>query len=113
MDITQEEKAVLDVIMKHTSENKIFDGQIRYEVRVSDPDSKKKGAGLRRVINSLRQKGYPICSDVGGYWYAQSKEELEENYNALKGRACKILEAASGMKLAIDKYEEIKSNKLF
>ena len=33
------------------------------------------GRGLRRKINSLRQDGYPICSDERGYYYADTQEE--------------------------------------
>ena len=32
------------------------------------------GRGLRRKINSLRQDGYPICSDERGYYYADSHQ---------------------------------------
>lgn len=106
MNCSHEELAVLEVIREHTAENKILDAYIRSQVRVQDPDKKKVGAGLRRIINSLRTKGYPICSDTGGYWYAQSKAELIENVEALRGRALKILEAVSGMQRAIERYDE-------
>jgi len=105
--LKKEEEAVLRIIKNCTSENKILDPQIRQLVKVADPESDKKGAGLRRVINSLRQKGFAICSDTGGYWYAQSWEELNENINALIGRATKIMIAAQGMKKALDNFNEV------
>lgn len=106
IELNKEEKIVIEIIKTRDRFHKIFDSQIRYAVSITDP-SEKQGAGLRRVINSLRQKGYPICSDTGGYWYASSKEELIENVEALKGRAIKILEAARGMEKAAEGYDEM------
>ena len=36
------------------------------------------GRGLRRKINSLRQDGYPICSDERGYYYADNQDEINQ-----------------------------------
>lgn len=108
-ELTEEEKAVLDVIIKHSATDKIRDPQIRRIVMIIDPDSKKPGAGLRRVINQLRQKGFGICSDTGGYWYAQDKQELLDNAQSLRGRAIKIIEAARGMERAADRFDEMQA----
>jgi len=101
------EKMVLDIIKTKKGEDRINDGGIRNLVKVADPDIKKPGAGLRRIINNLRQQGYAICSDTGGYWYASSKRELLDNAEALRGRAVKILEAVRGMERAAERFEEI------
>jgi len=111
MELTKDEKIVLEIIKRHNRDNKIFDGLIRFEVVVVDPLG-KKGAGIRRVINSLRQKGYAICSDSNGYWYAQSKTELLENAAALRGRAIKIINAAQGMERAAEVYDEMQDKLL-
>lgn len=103
--LTEPEKVVLEIIKKHNAGNKIFDGQIREQILIADP-AEKPGAGLRRVINALRCKGYAICSDTRGYWYASTKQELVDNIEALKGRAIKILEAAKGMEHAIPVFDE-------
>ena len=110
-ELNQQEKTVLEVIKNHTKDSKIFDGAIRRAVRTTDP-AEKPGAGLRRIINSLRQKGFAICSDTRGYWYAQSKGELLENAEALRGRAIKIINAAQGMERAAERYEEMKQETL-
>jgi hypothetical protein len=107
-DLNHEEKMVLLIIQEHTKENTIFDGQIREKINIADP-ANKCGAGLRTVINSLRQKGYAICSDTNGYWYAQSKQEILDNAEALKGRALKILEAVTGMQKAAERYGEMQA----
>lgn len=108
-ELTEEEKAVLECIKVHSATDKIRDPQIRRQVMIIDPDSKKPGAGLRRVINQLRQKGFGICSDTGGYWYASDRQELLENAQALRGRAIKIIEAAKGMENAAARFDEIQA----
>ena len=35
-----------------------------------------RGPDLRRLINSLRGDGVPICSSASGYYYAGTEEEL-------------------------------------
>ncbi len=109
--MTDTEKIVLSIIRKHTKAEKIYDQDIRKQVSVDDPAG-KKGAGLRHVINSLRQMGYPICSDTGGYWFATSKDELVENIEALKGRAIKILDAVRGMGKAVEMFDEMQGKLL-
>ena len=103
--LNEEESNVLDIISRHGWDNKIKAKQIAYQVTTEDPAG-KPGAGLRRIVNSLRQKGYAICSDSKGYWYAKSKSELLDNAEALRGRAVKILEAARGMERAVRDYNE-------
>lgn len=48
--------------------NAITDKEIRERVVVFDPDLRKPTAGLREIINHLRQEGNPICSGISGYW---------------------------------------------
>jgi len=109
--MTETEEIVLGIIRKHDAKNKIYDGGIRSQIQVADPVS-KKGAGLRHVINSLRQMGYPILSDTGGYWYATTKSELIENTEALRGRAVKILEAVRGMEKAVEMFDTLQAKLL-
>lgn len=34
------------------------------------------GRNIRRKISSLRQDGFPICSDESGYYYADNQKEI-------------------------------------
>lgn len=52
---------------------------------------------LREMVNVARQRGAMICSCDGGYFYAETIEELQECYEQLAGRAGKIMQAARGM----------------
>jgi hypothetical protein len=46
---------------------------------------------LRDVIEKLRRRGVPICSDESGYWLAAAGSELEEFCARLRRRALKSL----------------------
>jgi hypothetical protein len=98
--------AILEIMLDHVGvENAITDKVIRELVIVSDPDRHKPTAGLRDIINTLRQEGHPICSGLVGYWYAKDIDELRSNIKALDGRALKIMAATKGMSLCLARWE--------
>ena len=49
-----------------------------------------RGVEVRGIVNYLRKRGHPIGSSSKGYWYAQSKIELEDTINHLKQRRTAI-----------------------
>lgn len=55
------------------------------------------GRGLRRKINSLRQDGYPICSDERGYYYADSQDEINGTVCRLNQMVTKVSNARTGL----------------
>ena len=55
------------------------------------------GRSLRRKINSLRQDGYPICSDARGYYYADSQEEINDTVCRLNQMVTKVSNARTGL----------------
>lgn len=57
------------------------------------------GVMLRGIVHEWRAKGYPICSDNSGYYYAKTQEELEITIKQLTSRAKKISEAVDGLML--------------
>lgn len=98
------ENDVLKIIKSRVGEeNAIKDQEIRSMLEVPDSDKRKPTAGLREVINSLRQKEYPICSGLNGYWYAKDAQDLYFNIEALNGRALKIMTAVKGMRAALNR----------
>lgn len=42
---------------------------------------------IRRVVEQLRQEGWPICSGSAGYWWARSEEDIAQTVALLRGRA--------------------------
>jgi biotin operon repressor len=67
--------------------------------------TKFSGARLRKCVNWLRRKGYPICSDTNaGYWWPANANEVQECINSNKERADGILAANTGMEKGLQKY---------
>ena len=63
---------------------------------------------VRRAIEDLRKKGFPVMSSprVAGYWLARSEKEVT-NYKTLIVQKCRVeLETAAGM--ALYRAEEIR-----
>lgn len=56
-----------------------------------------KGTEIRRMVNSLRSKGEPICSDLDGYYYADNQYEINATIAQLSSRIQKIAKARDGL----------------
>lgn len=56
-----------------------------------------KGTEIRRMVNSLRSKGEPICSDLDGYYYADNQCEINATIAQLSSRIQKIAKARDGL----------------
>ncbi len=62
------------------------------------------GVQIRGFVNSLRVHGYPICSSNNGYFYAQSKDDIQQTINNLRSRMDSIREAYFGLMDANQKW---------
>lgn len=56
-----------------------------------------KGTEIRRMVNTLRCAGEPICSSSEGYYYAANEKEVWATIAQLSGRITKITLARDGM----------------
>lgn len=56
-----------------------------------------KGTEIRRMVNSLRCKGEPICSDYYGYYYAANQLEINATIAQLSSRIRSIADARDGL----------------
>lgn len=65
-----------------------------------------RGPDLRREVNRLRGDGVPICSFDGGYYYADTQEELEHTIRQLRSRIKKIAHAERGLTKALAKFTD-------
>lgn len=63
-----------------------------------------KGTEIRRMVNELRTKGVPICSCSRGYYYAESRSDIEETIAHLDGRVSKIKAAQDGLREILNNY---------
>lgn len=55
---------------------------------------------IRLMVASLREKGFPICSGIEGYWIAKNQHELDRTIIQLKSRMHGINKAIDGLKRA-------------
>jgi hypothetical protein len=58
------------------------------------------GSSVRQMVNRLRCEGRPVCSDANGYFYAQSRDEIDGTVSQLLSRTRKINDAAQGLILS-------------
>lgn len=78
----------------HSGERRVVSSrELESEFQVRGPD-------LRRIINSLRGNGIPICSSDKGYFYAETEEELDRTIQQLRSRIKKIAHAERGLSRA-------------
>jgi hypothetical protein len=55
------------------------------------------GREVRKCVNTLRGGGFPVCSDMVGYYYAASQDEVNETIAQLNSRITKISNARNGL----------------
>lgn len=58
------------------------------------------GRNLRRKISTLRQEGFPICSDETGYYYADNQKEINNTVCRLNGLVTQVSNARTGLLFA-------------
>lgn len=99
--LTKLQRAVYQAIKDHAKYNPISSHDISEIVRIETRDG-KAGANLRSVINILRDKGFAICANQSGYYYANSAEELRDYVSEFQARIDQQQEACDALK---NKYE--------
>ena len=97
-DLTYIQKKVLEIVSQHPRYSPITGKQVADKIGLKDRDSGKEGADMRSVIHALRIKGYPICANGKGYWYARTAEELSKYIFGFQGRVDKEQAAIDGLK---------------
>lgn len=48
------------------------------------------GRTLRRIISTLRRDGKPICSGIHGYYYAETRDEVDATFSCFRTRVIRI-----------------------
>lgn len=56
---------------------------------------------IRRMINTARSNGSPICSSPKGYYITADKEEIKNTIESLRGRIQKMEKAIAGLECCL------------
>ena len=56
-----------------------------------------KGTEIRKLVNTLRCKGKPICSNYYGYYYAANQYEINGTIAQLNSRIQQMSKARDGL----------------
>lgn len=64
------------------------------------------GQVVRRLVNTARTNGDPICSCGRGYYIAKDRDEIQKTIESLSGRISAISSAISGLRHCLDGYGE-------
>ena len=68
-----------------------------------------KGKELREAVNALRREGVPICSNAGGYFYAETEEEIRGTLRHMTNRIAGITGAIRGLRRSLGNYEALRA----
>lgn len=103
-DITHElddkEKEIIPILVKgikgHDKDSPITEPKIRgvLKSRIKEDIG---AARLRKLINLLRQGGFPVIATSKGYYYSMDPIEIKKQIKSLRDRASAINAAASGL----------------
>lgn len=72
---------------------------------ITSKDLRRFGPGptIRGIVHELRIKGYPICSESCGYFYAETPEELHSTIKSMESRSKEISEVAEALDKVLTK----------
>jgi hypothetical protein len=64
------------------------------------------GRNIRRIVNNLRSKGFPVASCNRGYYLPKNEHEIEEIISFLKSYVTAIQKAIDGLEVSKDLFED-------
>ena len=100
------QEETLRIVKGIKKRNPITAGRLAFSIRLKENPT-KEGANMRSIIHALRVKGYPICANGRGYYYAENSLELSEYIAALIGKIVKMQEACDGLGRSYDMVKEV------
>lgn len=93
-ELTYEESILLELLsIKHVGKSNAITSR---ELSLQGWSSRQ----IRRIVHSLRTKGYAVCSGQEGYYYASDSRELHDTMNFLGSYQKHIQEALDGLRNA-------------
>ena len=111
-ELTDLQRRALTLVQVRPKGREITGKEIANLIGLRPRDTGKEGADLRSVVNALRKKGYPICANGSGYYYPETKKQIEEYIDSLRGRIRKEQEALDGIRDGIVEWERWPKHRL-
>ena len=106
-DLTFNQLSTLKILKRDTNAKEPLTGTaIAKRIGLKERKAGVQGADMRSIIHSLRVKGYPVCANGRGYFYARTQEELSKFIMSMEGRLLKQEEAIKGLKGSFEKAGE-------
>jgi biotin operon repressor len=65
------------------------------------------GLEVRKIINSARSEGCPICSCYKGYYYSENEREIQKTIDSLNGRIGAMERAKLGLSKCLRGTHEV------
>lgn len=57
---------------------------------------------IRKIINTARSNGCPICSNTNGYYYSENCNDIQKTINSLNHRTRGIQNAVNGLQTTLN-----------
>lgn len=96
--LTSYQQQALKILISDTTESATISGtNLAKRIGLKQKNG-VEGANMRSIIHSLRVKGFPVCANGRGYFYAKTDEQLSKFIVKLQARVISQEEALKGLK---------------
>lgn len=95
--LTELQTSTIEEIQKHFAGNEIIGLHVALAINLKERERGMEGADVRAIIHALRVKGYPICANRKGYYWARNQTELDEFLTDFGNRIYSQKKALEGM----------------
>lgn len=96
-DLTTLQMLTLEQVCKRPKGDEIRGKDIAKLIGLKPRNTGKEGADMRSIIHALRIKGYPICANGKGYYWAADDTELMAYLKGFEARINDQRAAMQGM----------------
>lgn len=110
-ELTSTQLRILKILLADTTAKQPITG-LNLAKRVGLPDRRRgdQGGDMRLIIHTLRAKGFPICANGRGYFYARHESELSKFILQLQNRIVNTENALKGLKSSFHNVGAVDAN---
>lgn len=97
-ELTELQEKTVAILQFTNSLEPVTGRDIANRIGLRPRSSGKEGADMRSIIHALRIKGFPICANGDGYFWARTSVELNDFIRSFQARVDDQQRAIDGMK---------------